>query len=89
MLVKNFSRRHFEIFFSYFSQKLGSDISGKLSPQETIFKKCQRFFSGKKKKISPALSNVKILFWEKEKISPALSNVKDSFLGKRKKYHQL
>ena len=52
MLGKNFSRRQFEIFFLFF-QKISFDISCKLSPQETICIKCQRFFLGKiGKKIS-------------------------------------
>ena len=32
MLGRNFSRQHFEMFFSYFSKKIGFDISCKLSP---------------------------------------------------------
>ena len=52
MLGKNFSRRQFEIFFLFF-HKISFDISCKLSPQETICIKCQRFFLGKiRKKIS-------------------------------------
>ena len=46
MLGKNFSRRQFEIFFAYFSQKIGFDISCKLSPEETICIKCQSLFFG-------------------------------------------
>ena len=46
---KNFSRQHFEIFFSYFSQKIGFNILCKLSPNETIYI-CQILFSGKNKK---------------------------------------
>ena len=37
-------------YFSYFSQKTGSDILCKLSPLETICMKCQNLFSGKNKK---------------------------------------
>ena len=52
-LGKIFSRRHFEIFFLFFPQKTGSDISCKLSPQETICMKCQiLFFEKNKKKLS-------------------------------------
>ena len=50
MLGKNVSRRHFEIFFSYFSLKIGSDSSCKLSPLETICMKCQILFSRRNKK---------------------------------------
>ena len=42
-LGKIVSRRHTEIFFSYFSQKTEFDIS----PLETIYIKCQILFSGK------------------------------------------
>ena len=52
MLVKNFSRRNFEIFFfSNISQKTGF-ISCKLSvsPKETICMKCQSLFLEKSKK---------------------------------------
>ena len=38
------------LFFSYFSQKTGFDISCKLSPLETICMNCQSLFSGKNKK---------------------------------------
>ena len=38
------------MIFSYFSQKIGSDISSKLSPEETICMKCQSLFSGENKK---------------------------------------
>ena len=44
-LGKNFSRKHTEIFFSYFSQKTRFDISCKLSPLETICMKCQGMLS--------------------------------------------
>ena len=37
MLGKYFIRRHFEIFFSYFSQKIGFDISCKLSKEKGNF----------------------------------------------------
>ena len=37
-------------YFSYFSWKIGFDISCKLSPKETICMKCQILFSGKNKK---------------------------------------
>ena len=49
-LGKIFSWRHFEIYFSNFSQQTGFDISCKLSPKETICIKCQILFSGKNKK---------------------------------------
>ena len=45
-LGKNFDRRHFETF-SLFFQKIGFDISYKLSP---ICMQCQSLFSEKKKK---------------------------------------
>ena len=38
------------IFFLFFSQKIGFDISYKLSPWEIICMKCQILFSGKNKK---------------------------------------
>ena len=38
------------IYFSYFAQKTGFDISYKLSPLETVCIKCQILFSGKNKK---------------------------------------
>ena len=44
-----FSRRKIDIF-SYFSQKIGFDISCKLSPEETICMKWQSQFSGKNEK---------------------------------------
>ena len=37
-------------YFSYFSQKTEFDILCKLSPMQTICKKCQILFSGKNKK---------------------------------------
>ena len=43
--VTFFSRRH--LVFSYFSQETGFDISGKLSPMETICMKFQILFPGK------------------------------------------
>ena len=46
-LGKIFSRRHFEIFFLFFSQKTGFDISCKLLH---CCMKCQILFSGKNKK---------------------------------------
>ena len=52
MLGKNFSR-HFKTFFflfSYFSYKIGFDISCKLSPVVTICTKCQILFYMKNKK---------------------------------------
>ena len=36
-------------FFSYFSKKMGSDISCKMSPDETDCMKCQTPFSAKSK----------------------------------------
>ena len=56
-LGKIFSRRHFGIFFSSFSQKTGFDIPCKLSPMETICMKCQNLFSVENKiiiNLSPA-----------------------------------
>ena len=51
MLGKIFSRRHFEIYFLLFSQKIGFDMLCKLSPpKETICIKCQILFSGNNKK---------------------------------------
>ena len=47
MLGKIFSRKHFD---SYFSWKIGFDISCKLSPKETICMKCQTLFYEEKKK---------------------------------------
>ena len=49
MLGKISSRQHFEICF-FFSQKIGFDISCKLSPKETVCMECQSLFSGKNKK---------------------------------------
>ena len=37
-------------YFSYNSQKIGFDISCKLSPEKTICMKCQSLFSGKNKR---------------------------------------
>ena len=45
-LGKIFKRQYTEIFFSYFPQKTGFDIS----PMETICMKYQTMFSGKNKK---------------------------------------
>ena len=47
---KKFSRRLFLNIFSYFSLKIGFDISCKLSPRETICLKDQSLFSGENKK---------------------------------------
>ena len=44
------SRRHFGIYFFFFSHKTGSGIACKLYPLETICMKCQNLFSGEKKK---------------------------------------
>ena len=52
MLIKNFSRWHFEILFT-FSQKIGFDIS-----KETICMKCQSPFSGEKKKEKKKKKNI-------------------------------
>ena len=60
-LGKIFSRWHFEIFFSYFSQKTGFDISCKLCRMETICMKCQILFSGKNKKNITNLSSAKLI----------------------------
>ena len=35
------------MFFSHLSQKIGFDISCKLSPEETVCMKCQNLFNGK------------------------------------------
>ena len=48
--VKNFSRKQFEIIFFFFPKKIGSGISCKLSPEETICKKFKNLFSEKNKK---------------------------------------
>ena len=45
-----FSADHVLKYFSYFSKKIGFNISCKLSPVETIHMKCQILFSGKNKK---------------------------------------
>ena len=55
MLGKKFSL-HFEIFFSYFSQKIGLDILCQFCM------KCQSPFSGKKK-ISPNLLSAELAQW--------------------------
>ena len=49
MLGKNYSRKHFEIFFLFYT-KVGFDILWKLSPKETICMKCQSIFSEENKK---------------------------------------
>ena len=49
MLGKISADDNWKYFFSYFSLKIGSDISCKLSAEETICIKCQHLFSGKKK----------------------------------------
>ena len=46
---------------SYFFQKIGFDISCKLTLNETICKKCQSLFSGKKKKNIPKCCLLKFL----------------------------
>ena len=46
----NFSAENILKCFSYFSLKLGFDISCKLSPIETVCMKCQILFSGPNKK---------------------------------------
>ena len=56
-------------YFYNFSRKIGSDISCKLSPYETICMKCQSLFSGENKKsffgFSPAAQKVvDILFYD-------------------------
>ena len=56
MVGKNFRRRHFEIFFLFFLQKIGFDISCKLSPLETICMESQNLFSGENKKNISLLS---------------------------------
>ena len=69
MLGKNFSRQNSEIIFLIFPRnkalafyenclhrKIGFDFSYKLSPVETICMKCQRLFSGEKKKKKMYLS---------------------------------
>ena len=64
-----FSRRQIDDIFSYFSQKTGSDISCKLSPEETICMQCQILFSGKNKK---NISKCRLL-----KILPRVLSVKE------------
>ena len=49
------------VIFSDFSSKIGSDISCKLSPLETISMKCQILFSGKNKKTISLCRLLKIL----------------------------
>ena len=49
-VIGKFSRRQIGDIFSYFSQKIGFDISCQLSPKETIGMKCQNLFSGKTEK---------------------------------------
>ena len=49
VLGKIFSTRYIEIY-TFYSKKTGFDISGKLSPTETICLKCQILFSGGKKR---------------------------------------
>ena len=49
------------IFLLIFSQKIGFDISCKLSALETICMKCQILFSGKNKKNIPKCCLLKIL----------------------------
>ena len=48
--IGRFSRRQTGDLFSYFSYKIGSDTSCKLSPNETICMKCQILFSKNNKK---------------------------------------
>ena len=48
--VGKFNRGQIDNMLSYFSQKIGFDISCKLSTMETICIKCQNLFSGKNKK---------------------------------------
>ena len=47
---KTLSRPHNEVFFSYFSQKTGFNISRKLSPMESICMKCLIILSGENTK---------------------------------------
>ena len=47
-LLANSADNKLMIFFSYFSQQTGFDISWKLSPMETISMKFQILFSEKK-----------------------------------------
>ena len=53
ILGKNFSRRHFEIFFLFFFQKIGFDISCKLSPDNLHERSMLIFWEkyGKKKSL--------------------------------------
>ena len=65
-LGKIFSRLHFEIFFSHFSQETGFDISCKLSPVETICMKCQILFEMQIIFIGDNLHEISNpVFWEK------------------------
>ena len=45
-----FSRRQIDYICLFISQKIGLDISSKLSPTDTICMKCQSLFSGENKK---------------------------------------
>ena len=50
-LLGRSGRQQIDDMFSYFSMKIGFDISCKLSPKETICMQCQSLFSEKNKKI--------------------------------------
>ena len=66
-----FSRRQTDEFF-FFLQKIGFDISCKLSPKEIVCMKCQRLLSGKNEKY---ISKCRLL-----KFQPRLLSVKTVFL---------
>ena len=71
------------IFFSYFSQKTGFDISCKLSPLGTICMKCQSLFSVENKNFFPETG-----FELSCKLSPLVTICKkyqNLFSGKNKK----
>ena len=54
------------VIFFIFTQKIGSDTSCKLSPEETICIKCQVLFSRKKKKNKKYISKCRLLKFYQE-----------------------
>ena len=65
--IDKFSRRQNDGFF-LFSQKIGFDISSKLSPKDSICMKCERIYFGQNKK---NISNFRLL-----NILPSMLSVK-------------
>ena len=68
------------ILLFYLFQKICFDISDKLSPQETICKKCQSLFPGKNKKNIINLLNLPrawLTFVLRARICPAFENSVD------------